>query len=217
LIIDLSTLLIHTHQPFRLAAPPFFSLVIPILIKMPALRQRKRAASPVDDGDTQAADPPKKQAKKGKASATANATQKDTKPKAKRGKAASTEAEPVDEDQADDAADNAVKQADLETSTAQCATDANLVIPVDETCPLVSTHKVYVDPSDGIIYDAALNQTNSGANNNKFYKLQILTDANKDFKCWSHWGRVGERGQSGMLGNGTLEDAMRSFEKKFSQ
>lgn len=32
---------------------------------------------------------------------------------------------------------------------------------------------------------------------------------------WTRWGRVGERGQSAYLGNGTLEDAIRHFEKKF--
>jgi poly [ADP-ribose] polymerase len=188
---------------------------------MPALRQRKRAASPVDDGDTQAADPPKKQARKGKASATAADTQKATKPKATKGKAAATKTEPADEDDdgevAADAADDAVKPADPEPSSAQYATGANLVIPVDEVCPLTVSHKVYIDPSDGIIYDAALNQTNSGANNNKFYKLQILTDANGDFKCWTRWGRVGERGQNAILGDGTLDDAMRNYEKKFSE
>jgi poly [ADP-ribose] polymerase len=182
---------------------------------MPALRQRKRAASPVDDGDTQAADPPKKQARKGKASATADATQDDSKAKTKKGKSASTKAKPADENEGNE--DDAIKEDDPKQSTAQYATGANLVIPVDETCPLASTHKVYIDPSDGIIYDAALNQTNSGANNNKFYKLQILTNPKGDFRCWSRWGRVGERGQNAMLGNGSLGDAMRNFERKFSE
>ena len=49
----------------------------------------------------------------------------------------------------------------------------NLTIPVDETCPL--THfRVYID-DDGLIYDAALNQTNAGANANKFYRVQVTT------------------------------------------
>lgn len=34
-------------------------------------------------------------------------------------------------------------------------------------------------------------------------------------KTWTRWGRVGDRGQSASLGNGTLDDAKRNFEKKF--
>ena len=44
-------------------------------------------------------------------------------------------------------------------------------IPLDETCPLTH-YQIYVDV-DGVIYDASLNQTNAGKNNNKFYKLQV--------------------------------------------
>jgi poly [ADP-ribose] polymerase len=48
----------------------------------------------------------------------------------------------------------------------------NVAIPVDERCPFLY-HEVYVDPDSGLIYDASLNQTNSSANNNKFYRLQV--------------------------------------------
>jgi poly [ADP-ribose] polymerase len=44
-------------------------------------------------------------------------------------------------------------------------------IPLDEGCPL-QTYRVYVD-SDGIVYDALLNQTNASNNNNKFYRIQV--------------------------------------------
>lgn len=47
-----------------------------------------------------------------------------------------------------------------------------VVIPLDENCPL-NNYQVYVDPDTGMIYDAALNQSNSGKNNNKFYRLQV--------------------------------------------
>lgn len=40
-----------------------------------------------------------------------------------------------------------------------------LQIPIDEGCPLAS-HRVFIDPSDGVIYDASLNQTNASNNNN---------------------------------------------------
>lgn len=38
-------------------------------------------------------------------------------------------------------------------------------------------------------YDAMLNQTNIGANNNKFYVVQALTDGSK-FYTYTRWGRV---------------------------
>ncbi|KAL4945458.1 hypothetical protein BDV06DRAFT_209441 [Aspergillus oleicola] len=74
---------------------------------------------------------------------------------------------------------------------------------------------VYIDDS-GLIWDAALNQTVAAANNNKFYRLQLLVskDGSK-YQTWSRWGRVGENGQSAHLGNGTLDDAKACFEKKF--
>lgn len=62
--------------------------------------------------------------------------------------------------------------------------------------------------------DAALNQTNAGNNNNKFYKIQLLTDGD-DYRTWTRWGRVGERGQSAELGNGSFADALKHFDKKF--
>lgn len=38
-------------------------------------------------------------------------------------------------------------------------------------------------------YDAMLNQTNIGANNNKFYVIQALTQGGR-FYAWTRWGRV---------------------------
>lgn len=63
-------------------------------------------------------------------------------------------------------------KAEPKVAEAQIATSSTLRIPVDEGCPLAS-YRVYVDPSDGIIYDASLNQTNAGKNNNKFYRVQV--------------------------------------------
>ena len=67
---------------------------------------------------------------------------------------------------------------------------------------------------DGTIYDASLNQTNAGNNNNKFYRVQVVATSNR-YYCWTRWGRVGEHGQSALLGSGDLDDAIKSFEKKF--
>lgn len=38
-------------------------------------------------------------------------------------------------------------------------------------------------------YDCTLNQTNIGANNNKFYIIQLL-EHNGAFSIWNRWGRV---------------------------
>jgi poly [ADP-ribose] polymerase len=43
----------------------------------------------------------------------------------------------------------------------------------------------------------------------------LQNGSGSDFKTWTRWGRVGERGQSAMLGNGSLADAHKNFEKKF--
>jgi poly [ADP-ribose] polymerase 2/3/4 len=44
-----------------------------------------------------------------------------------------------------------------------------------------------------LIWDAALNQTNIGDNNNKFYFIQILHNAQNDnYYTHTRWGRVGE-------------------------
>lgn len=85
---------------------------------------------------------------------------------------------------------------------------ATLNIPVDEACPLAKNAKVVDD------WDAMLNQTNIGANNNKFYVLQLIESKGK-YHAWTRWGRVGETGQSALLGNGTLDDAIKSFKAKF--
>ncbi|KAF5251101.1 hypothetical protein FANTH_3774 [Fusarium anthophilum] len=91
----------------------------------------------------------------------------------------------------------------------------DVVIPLDEHCTL-TTYKVYIDPKTGMIYDASLNQTVSSANTNKFYNIQVLEDPiSSDFKTWTRWGRVGEKGRDATLGNGTAADAIKQFQKKF--
>ncbi|KAG4273580.1 poly(ADP)-ribose polymerase [Fusarium proliferatum] len=91
----------------------------------------------------------------------------------------------------------------------------DVVIPLDKHCRL-TTYKVYIDPITGLIYDASLNKTVSSANTNKFYNIQVLKDPiSSDFKTWTRWGRVGEEGQKATLGNGTADDAIKQFQKKF--
>jgi len=83
-----------------------------------------------------------------------------------------------------------------------------VVIPVDDLCPLKNKGKVLDD------WDAMLNQTNIGHNNNKYYVIQLIESGGK-FYTWTRWGRVGEPGQNALLGNGTLDAAKKAFESKF--
>lgn len=53
----------------------------------------------------------------------------------------------------------------------QIAKSRDIRIPVDEHCPLQG-YGVYIG-DDGVIWDASLNQTNAGHNNNKFYRIQV--------------------------------------------
>ncbi|RAL13116.1 putative poly(ADP)-ribose polymerase PARP [Aspergillus homomorphus CBS 101889] len=98
---------------------------------------------------------------------------------------------------------------------AQKAGTKSLNIPVDEDCSLKGSHKVYIDP-ESTIWDATLNQTSSTNNNNKFYRIQLLTNPSKtEFRTWTHWGRVGESGQNALLGDGSYGRAEAEFKKKF--
>ncbi|KAI4287708.1 MAG: hypothetical protein L6R35_003033 [Caloplaca aegaea] len=97
----------------------------------------------------------------------------------------------------------------------QKAISRDIDVPVDEGYDDRGNVKVYVD-DDGIIYDASLNQTNIGGNNNKFYRLQLLHDAKRN-KYFAHtrWGRVGDFGQIKTMGPESLEAALKDFDKKF--
>ncbi|XP_011042113.1 PREDICTED: poly [ADP-ribose] polymerase 2-like isoform X3 [Populus euphratica] len=67
------------------------------------------------------------------------------------------------------------------------------------------------------IYDATLNQTNVGNNNNKFYLIQALesNDCSK-FMVYTRWGRVGIKGQDKLQGPYTSRgSAIQEFEAKF--
>ncbi|KAK1778689.1 PARP-domain-containing protein [Copromyces sp. CBS 386.78] len=113
-------------------------------------------------------------------------------------------------------AEETPKKSKLESSKAvgegQVLKDKTMQIPVDTGAPY--TYQVYVD-SDGVVYDASLNLTNSTGNNNKFYRLQLLTEQGTRYSVWTRWGRVGEFGQKALIPSSSLEDALRTFEKKF--
>ena len=45
--------------------------------------------------------------------------------------------------------------------------------------------------------------------------IKLLASGNDSYRTWTRWGRVAERGQSAVLGDGSLHDALAQFEKKF--
>ncbi|XP_076059725.1 protein mono-ADP-ribosyltransferase PARP3-like [Oratosquilla oratoria] len=59
-----------------------------------------------------------------------------------------------------------------------------------------------------------LNQTNIGHNNNKFYIIQVAK-ADKNYVCFTKWGRVGEPGQHAVQDGPTVDKAIGAFKKKF--
>eukprot|EP00929_Paragymnodinium_shiwhaense_P092631 TRINITY_DN525_c0_g1_i1.p1 TRINITY_DN525_c0_g1~~TRINITY_DN525_c0_g1_i1.p1 ORF type:complete len:482 (+),score=112.04 TRINITY_DN525_c0_g1_i1:89-1534(+) len=65
-------------------------------------------------------------------------------------------------------------------------------------------------------YTVTLNQTNigGGANNNKFYKIQVLEGKGK-FYTWNRWGRVGDEGECKLTPCGTSFLACKEFCQKF--
>src|SRR5688572_32263231 len=95
----------------------------------------------------------------------------------------------------------------MATKASAAAAGKKLNIPVDSVCPL-SGASVHED------YDCMLNQTNIGANNNKFYVIQLLEKGGQ-FYAWTRWGRVGEPGQNAMVGPTNLAAAQKAFESKF--
>uniref|UniRef100_A0A0B7A0B7 Poly [ADP-ribose] polymerase n=1 Tax=Arion vulgaris TaxID=1028688 RepID=A0A0B7A0B7_9EUPU len=79
----------------------------------------------------------------------------------------------------------------------------------DTFCPFSQSSEVHED------FDAMLNQTNIGQNNNKFYIIQVLKSSGS-FYAWNRWGRVGEPGQSSTKGPfNEPTAAIKDFEKKF--
>lgn len=69
---------------------------------------------------------------------------------------------------------NPKEEEEKEVADGQFIKRKDVVIPLDEHCPQAD-RQVHIDSATGLIYDASLNQTNSGKNNNKFYRIQVST------------------------------------------
>lgn len=64
------------------------------------------------------------------------------------------------------------------------------------------------------VYDCTLNQTDIGANKNKFYIMQII-GVSKTFYVYISYGRIGERGKQLYNTFGSEDQAIAFFEKQF--
>ena len=144
--------------------------------------------SPVSAASPAAADPPKRTAAKRKATA-------------------------VDTDGDDD--EKVAVEKKIKTLKDKVAKSTSKVKqpPVDPACGLRNSHKVYTD--DEVAWDARLNQTNIGHNNNKFYRIQLLVSSGGQYAVYCHWGRVGAFGQSSTDNCYNLVVAKSLFEKKY--
>lgn len=103
--------------------------------------------------------------------------------------------------------DMAAKKTPTKVAASTPAAGGTFNIPVDAHCSVAGA-AVHED------YDCMLNQTNIGENNNKFYVIQLLSKGGK-FYAWTRWGRVGEVGQSALVGPTDFAGALKAFQAKF--
>lgn len=87
--------------------------------------------------------------------------------------------------------------------------EQQLTAAADPACPKAHSTTVAGDA------DVMLNQTNIGANNNKFYRMQLLQEGPSDHWLWTRWGRVGDKGQSQLQGPFDADTGLKEFKKKF--
>ena len=114
----------------------------------------------------------------------------------------------------------AAKKLKIESKTKsekKANTGVKLKVPVDEFCvQRTSDSHVHID-GDGV-WNAMLNQTNVGSNNNKYYLIQLL-EANSGgcYYTWFRWGRVGyaQSHQNKLTLFHSIDTAKKDFCKKF--
>lgn len=114
----------------------------------------------------------------------------------------------------------AAKKLKIETKTKsekKANTGVKLKVPVDEFCvQRTGDSHVYID-GEGV-WNAMLNQTNVGSNNNKYYLVQLLaTNSGGAYYTWFRWGRVGyaQRHQNKLTMFHSADAAKKDFCKKF--
>ena len=140
-----------------------------------------------------------------KASKTTKATKKAKGTKAGTAGAKQTNKEPA-------AHSSLPNQAAQKPSASAAATKSGQPVPsagADPACPRAHSTKVAGDA------DVMLNQSNISANNNKFYRMQLLQEGPSDHWLWTRWGRVGDKGQNQLQGPFDADTGLKEFNKKF--
>ena len=150
-----------------------------------------------------------------KGSKTTNASKKTkvTKPQAAQLAAAADTKQTNDKPPADSSLST---QAAQKPSTLAAATksqpvpsDDNKAGAVDPACPKAHSTEIAGNA------DVMLNQTNINANNNKFYRMQLLQEGPSNHWLWTRWGRVGDKGQTQLQGPFSADTGLNEFKKKF--
>ncbi|KAK7757745.1 hypothetical protein SLS62_000123 [Diatrype stigma] len=174
-----------------------------------AAEDRYSFGAPAAPVVTPSPSPPAKSTRKRAAAQTTAKEDDDAQPKPQKKKSKSVSDAPKEEKHEEE------KTKEVKVAEGQIAKSLDVRIPVDEGASReLANYEVYIN-DDGLIYDASLNQTNASNNNNKFYRCQLLRSVSGDYRTWTRWGRVGEYGQSKVIGNGSLADAIHEFENKF--
>ena len=146
-----------------------------------------------------------------KASKTTNASKtKATKQQAASATPTADTKQTVDEPSASSPSTQAAQQ----PNTFAAATKSGQPVPTgvsqaDPACPKAQITEVAGDA------DVMLNQTNINANNNKFYRMQLLQEGPSDHWLWTRWGRVGDKGQTQLQGPFAADTGLKEFKKKF--
>jgi poly [ADP-ribose] polymerase len=133
--------------------------------------KRKVKAAAADEDEEEEEEEKKKPAAKGK------------------GKKAAVVLKSADNDDEEEEADPAPKKP--KSSYKSDPADIRTIVvkgkaPVDDQCTISSSVHVYTEGEEA--WDACLNQTNIGNNNNKFYYIQLLeSDTSKQYWVWTRW------------------------------
>ncbi|KAK6528039.1 hypothetical protein TWF281_009296 [Arthrobotrys megalospora] len=174
---------------------------------------KKRGRKAADDDEEEEEEEEKPAKGKGKAKAAEPKT-KAKAPAAKKRRAKKEESEDEEMDEEEEEEEEEPEPVVDAEEAAERERQKGYKAPVDELCSLrFSGYQVYED-SDHVKYDASLNQTNIGNNNNKFYVLQLLNKGGS-YAVWTRWGRVGEGGQNKLMSGLGLDGAIKEFNKKF--
>lgn len=161
------------------------------------------------DGEDKSSSPANKPKRTTAATSEANDTNKDTSANASKTTKASKNA------QGTKAATAGAKQTDEEPAGPSSLPNQAAQKPsasaaaADPACPRAHSTKVAGDA------DVMLNQSNISANNNKFYRMQLLQEGPSDHWLWTRWGRVGDKGQHQLQGPFDADTGLKEFNKKF--